>query len=57
MSGVKACKVINHLYKDATTFLDRKKRLADHNGSRGIFIKALVDSPYLRKKVASVSFG
>jgi putative transposase len=29
----------------------------DLNGSRGIFIKALVDSPDLRKKVASVSFG
>jgi putative transposase len=28
----------------------------DLNGSRGIFIKALVDSPDLRKKVASVSF-
>jgi hypothetical protein len=57
LSGVKACKVIDHLYKDAEIFLDRKKELADHNGSRGIFIKALVDSPDLRKKVASVSFG
>jgi putative transposase len=29
----------------------------DLNGARGIFLKALVDSPDLRKKVASVSFG
>ncbi len=28
----------------------------DINGARGIFLKALVDSPDLRKKVASVSF-
>ena len=29
----------------------------DINGARGIFLKALVDSPDLRKKVASVSFS
>lgn len=29
----------------------------DLNGARGIFLKALVDSPDLRKKVASVNFS
>ena len=57
LSGTKACMVINHLYKDAAIFLDRKKQLADLNGARGIFLKALVDSPDLRKKVASVNFS
>jgi transposase len=28
----------------------------DLNGARGIFLKALVDSPDLRKKVAFISF-